>query len=98
MVTAIFGVITLSMLVIILFWMNAWGQAPDKTEPKFALVYLLFSIISGLGYMTLYYFVLKSPILMNMYKDMIRAIMFSPLSYFENTPVAKIVQRISYDL
>jgi hypothetical protein len=98
LVTVILGVIIFSFVLLINFWMNAWGQAPDKTEAKFSLVYLFFSMMGGLGYLTLYYHALKSPILMNMYKDMIRAIMFSPLLYFETTPVAKIVQRISYDL
>jgi ABC-type multidrug transport system fused ATPase/permease subunit len=39
-----------------------------------------------------------SPILMNVYKDMVKGALFAPLTYFDNTPIAKVIHHLSSDL
>lgn len=46
----------------------------------------------------LFFYVLHSPILMDVYRDMVRGVLFAPLTYFDTTPVARILHRLSADL
>jgi hypothetical protein len=63
-------------------WVNNWAHAPDYSEGKYILGYFLLMMLNSVILSFLYYFILVSPITLNIYRDMVRGALFAPLSYF----------------
>ncbi len=66
----------------IYFWMNRWANSVESSEGVYPLVYILLMVITSLTVIVLFYYVLLSPILSNVFKDMSRGLLFSSLLYF----------------
>jgi ATP-binding cassette, subfamily C (CFTR/MRP), member 1 len=96
--TILFILATSISILILGLWINKWGNSSDYEESSYIWMYLLLVALSSLAIILIFIFVVYSPILLNVYKDMIKGALFAPLTYFDTTPIAKIIHRLSSDL
>lgn len=73
------------------FFGNDWASSSHSDEGKYVGIFVLLTFIVGLSVVFVFVFVMHSPILMEVYKDMIKGALFASLNYFESTPMAKII-------
>lgn len=95
-----YGIILLVAISILVlgFWINKWANSADVNEGGYIIIYLLLTFVSSSFVVLLFFYILHSPILINVYKDMIKGTLYASLNYFDTTPIAKIIHRLSNDL
>lgn len=80
------------------FWMNSWANSSNYSDHSFTYIYIILMVVNASFVITLYFYITHLPILISIYKDMAKGLLFTTLNYFEVTPIAKIIHRLSNDL
>lgn len=64
------------------FWMNTWANSPNYTDPSFINIYVILMVVSASFVIILYFYITHLPILISIYKDMAKGLLFTSLNYF----------------
>lgn len=80
------------------FWMNHWANSSNYADHSFTFIYIILMMVNAIFVIILYLYITHLPILISIYKDMVKGLLFTTLSYFEATPIANIIHRLSSDL
>ena len=64
------------------FWMNSWANASNYSDRSFIHIYLILTVVNGFFVIALYFYITHLPILISIYKDMVKGLLFTSLNYF----------------
>ena len=78
--------------------LNSWSYSSDSTENNYLYTSLIINTVKVLLNLLLARVLYVSRLFQSIHDDMIKNLLFSPYSYFENVPSAKIINRLSNDL
>lgn len=97
----IISVILISGIIVnVIFglWLKTWAVSSDPQEPHYTYIYCIIVVLNTIITVLLWGIITHLPILYNIYEDMVKRLLFTSLGYFETTPIAKIIHRLSNDL
>lgn len=78
--------------------LNSWALHPHHRSNIFLYIQIGLNILKAVITLMLAKVLMASRLFQSVHDDMIRSLLFSPLSYFEKTPSEKIINRLSNDL
>lgn len=64
------------------FWLNSWANSPNPGDKYYIYMYILLVIGITLLSVVMWAVIMHLPILMNIYQDMIKNLLFTSLNYF----------------
>lgn len=78
--------------------LNRWALSPEAKNNAYLYIQLLLNGCKVVITLVLAWVLHRSRLFQSIHDDMIRSLLFSPLSYFEKVPSEKIINRLSNDL
>ena len=78
--------------------LNNWSNSTNSTENNYLYFSLIINTVKIILTLLLARVLYVSRLFQSLHDDMIKNLLFSPYSYFENVPSAKIINRLSNDL
>jgi ABC-type multidrug transport system fused ATPase/permease subunit len=75
--------------------LNKWALSPNAKSNIYFYIQLLLNVVKFVLALLMTWVMHVSRIYQSLHDDMIRSLLFSPLSYFEKTPSDKIINRLS---
>jgi ABC-type bacteriocin/lantibiotic exporter with double-glycine peptidase domain len=78
--------------------LNTWANSTKARSNIYLYIQLGLNALKVVITLALAKILMESRLFQSTHDDMIRSLLFSPLSYFEKTPSEKIINRLSNDL
>ena len=78
--------------------LNQWALSSTAGDSFFLYIQLILNGLKVVITLILAWVLLVSRLFQSIHDDMVRSLLFSPLSYFERVPTEKIISRLSTDL
>lgn len=97
-IVVVYVILLMVSTALVSIWLNFWSRSEEPGEGSFYLIYLLASLMNCLLAILMARALHVSNIYFSLHSDMVQRLLYSPLSYFEVVPFAKIISRLSSDL
>ena len=79
-------------------WIRNWFKDSDPRQLKFVLIYTLMIFFQAFFPIMMTQLLKSTSIYLALFQDMMISLLYAPLSFFETTPSARVVNRLAKDL
>lgn len=96
--TVLYMIANIALHTAILFLMNRWSGSHDSNYSQLITTYVLLSVATGVCSVAFAHFMGTRDIYSQLHFEMVKALLQSPLHYFQHTHFARIIGVLAVDL